>query len=529
MDIQMTKKQKRLFVILIFFILLVSFNGYSQEKPSIAIIPLNYINVSKDDAQVLTSLLETALVNTDTFNVLAQTQIAEILKAQEYSLNDYTDEKSAIEFGKLLAAGQIVLGSVSKIGAKYIVTAKIIDVETSKTVKADKVEANSLEKLSDQMDLLGFKLAGLTFKKGGTEKVAKAFGKMFVQTEPSGAKVYLNGVKKGTSPLLLNKVPLGKVFIEVRKENMYAHKDVRLTEEKLTEVILKLKMSTGNFFIKTDKTGLKVYLDSKYLGDLGSGLFKNITSGEYNTELKGNGYYWKGSINVKSGKTVMVEVYPIEVGSIKYVIPEGASAEISGINFRKVVYGSGKIDTVRTGSYMVKVTGNKYKVYKGKINISKGTISSFSPILEYKEAYKSALRKKKEKQESERKIKELVQFKVQLQLRYNKALIERNKRNIWGWVTLGTGVIAIATTGSLIYLGKEAYANYKVAKTTKVAVNYRNESLLYNGLAIDGGITVSITFLLSTILWELEPKPTLIEAEIKNVNTKLIKLKESLR
>ena len=55
----------------------------SQDKPRIAIIPLNYINVSKSDAAALTGLLETGLVNTDMFNVIEQTQVEEILEAQE--------------------------------------------------------------------------------------------------------------------------------------------------------------------------------------------------------------------------------------------------------------------------------------------------------------------------------------------------------------------------------------------------------------------------------------------------------------
>ena len=68
----------------------------------------------------MTVLLETGLVNTQIFDVIEQTQITKILEAQEYSLSDCTDERCAVEFGKLLAAEQIVLGSVAKIGVLYI-------------------------------------------------------------------------------------------------------------------------------------------------------------------------------------------------------------------------------------------------------------------------------------------------------------------------------------------------------------------------------------------------------------------------
>ena len=90
----------------------------AQDKPRLAIIPLNYIEVPKTAALALTGLLETGLVNTEMYNVIEQTQVDDILEAQEYSLGDCTDEQCAIEFGKLLAAEQIVLGAVSRIGGK---------------------------------------------------------------------------------------------------------------------------------------------------------------------------------------------------------------------------------------------------------------------------------------------------------------------------------------------------------------------------------------------------------------------------
>ena len=99
-------------------LVLCSLSLSAQDKPRLAIIPLNYIEVPKTAALALTGLLETGLVNTEMYNVIEQTQVNQILEAQEYSLSDFTDEQCAIEFGKLLAAEQIVLGAVSRIGGK---------------------------------------------------------------------------------------------------------------------------------------------------------------------------------------------------------------------------------------------------------------------------------------------------------------------------------------------------------------------------------------------------------------------------
>ena len=116
--------------------LLVPPTVFAQTKPRIAVVPFNPIEVSKSDAAVVTGLFETALVKTECFEVIEQMEVGAILEAQEYSISDITDEKSAIAIGKLLAAQQIVLGTLSIIGGKYVLNAKIIDVERGRNIKA---------------------------------------------------------------------------------------------------------------------------------------------------------------------------------------------------------------------------------------------------------------------------------------------------------------------------------------------------------------------------------------------------------
>ena len=119
-------------------------------------IPFNHINISKSDAEVLTGLFETDLVKTENFNVIEQTQLRQILEAQEYAASDCTDEECAIEFGKLLAAEQIVLGTVSAIGGKFVLNTKIIDVATGKNIKADKETTDTLAQMTEAVELLAF-------------------------------------------------------------------------------------------------------------------------------------------------------------------------------------------------------------------------------------------------------------------------------------------------------------------------------------------------------------------------------------
>ncbi len=83
----MQNKQKIIIFLLAFMIVLPNFG--QQIKPRIAVMPFNPIGVSKNDAQVITGFFETGLVKTDSFNVIEQQQINEILSAQAFTLTGH--------------------------------------------------------------------------------------------------------------------------------------------------------------------------------------------------------------------------------------------------------------------------------------------------------------------------------------------------------------------------------------------------------------------------------------------------------
>ena len=118
----------RKYICSILLILILTSSIFSQGKPRTAVIPFNAVGVAAIESITASNLFETALVQTESFLIIEQNQIAEILEAQSFILSGCTDESCAIEIGKLLAAEQIILGSFSKVGSSYIINTKIIDV-----------------------------------------------------------------------------------------------------------------------------------------------------------------------------------------------------------------------------------------------------------------------------------------------------------------------------------------------------------------------------------------------------------------
>ncbi len=132
---------------LFLFLGFVILTGFAQEKPMITVLPFQAIEVPEHVSKIITQLFETNIVNTGAYEVLSQNERDQILAAQAESISGCTDESCALEIGRLLAAEQIILGTVATLGTKYIINAKVIDVTTSKTLGADMISAASVEDL----------------------------------------------------------------------------------------------------------------------------------------------------------------------------------------------------------------------------------------------------------------------------------------------------------------------------------------------------------------------------------------------
>ena len=123
-------------------------------------LPLQALGeLNAEQVGTVTRLLETGLVKSAKFQVLERNEIAQVLAAQEYSAEECFDESCAVRLGRLLAARLIVLGTLSRLGDKFFLTAKIIEVATGKTLEAEHEEADTLEAIARRAESLGFRLS----------------------------------------------------------------------------------------------------------------------------------------------------------------------------------------------------------------------------------------------------------------------------------------------------------------------------------------------------------------------------------
>ena len=123
-------------------------SAHAQDKKyTLAVLNLDAKGVSEVEAEVLSEklrshisqLLEspeyTTLEDKDQYLVVEQTQIDRILEQFEVQNVGCVSDSCAIEFGKMLQVDRIVIGQIGLVGNTYLVSTRIVDVESRKSIK----------------------------------------------------------------------------------------------------------------------------------------------------------------------------------------------------------------------------------------------------------------------------------------------------------------------------------------------------------------------------------------------------------
>ena len=130
---------------------LIAQSSNEQNKDDI----LKIIAVSKFDAMgidtikiaAITNKIINELIQIKKYNVLQRSNIEKILKEQKFQYSDCTDISCAVEFGMLVGADMIVIGSMSKIGDIYNIDAKLINVESGQIFESSSFSSSTIEEL----------------------------------------------------------------------------------------------------------------------------------------------------------------------------------------------------------------------------------------------------------------------------------------------------------------------------------------------------------------------------------------------
>ncbi|MEW6039999.1 MAG: CsgG/HfaB family protein [Elusimicrobiota bacterium] len=115
--------------------------------------------ISGMDASVVSDFLREALVNTMKFRILERGNMEMILSEQKFQTSGCTDQECVVRMGKLLNVQKIITGSVSKLGSRYYINIRMVDVEKGEIVLADSVNTEAMEGLQPACQELANRIA----------------------------------------------------------------------------------------------------------------------------------------------------------------------------------------------------------------------------------------------------------------------------------------------------------------------------------------------------------------------------------
>jgi len=135
-------------------------------------------------------------------------------------------------------------------------------------------------------------------------------GSLKINTKPSGADIYIDGYKRGTSPLTIMLIT-GTHKIKAKLENYQAYeKDVTIGYKEQKSEDIQLTEEPGSLLVKVHPSPAEVYIDQESKGEASPILsLQDFPSGEHTLVIKKDGYEdhkEKFEIHAHQSKTIDV-------------------------------------------------------------------------------------------------------------------------------------------------------------------------------------------------------------------------------
>lgn len=245
----MEKKVKKNSLIL--FLSFITLLLFCKEK--IVILEFKAMGeVSPALAKSITEILITSVADQGTYQVLERSQREKIFKEMSLTESDEFDDSIAIEIGKHAKAKLILIGSLSKLGSRYVINARGIDIETGNITFGKSVYAPSEDELFDKTIELSALISGS--KETGSSTTSSTASST---TTSSNKEIYsadLTAVHKDFPEI--DKFPLetyyenGKYMIERKKGKEWLYffsKNLKIDYSKDFVISFRLFYSYGNF------------------------------------------------------------------------------------------------------------------------------------------------------------------------------------------------------------------------------------------------------------------------------------------
>ncbi len=217
-----------------------------------------------------------------------------------------------------------------------------------------------------------------------TAELITEYGSIFLGSEPTKSRIFLDGIEIGTTPANLKSVPHGMHLIEVRKDGYNVwEKSVYIESGKEKVFTAILQVMTGSVSIKSGPKNAKIYLDGKYVGTTPERI-ESIIPGTHEIKVQMDEYdVWGETINIEAGKEhVITATLQRSTGSLM-VESDPANATIF-FDGKKIGTTPEIVMSGTKGTHTVEVRMKGYDLWAREVDIEPGTENTLTAILQLK-------------------------------------------------------------------------------------------------------------------------------------------------
>ena len=141
----MNKTKKTIMIITVVIFTLILSSNLFAKRLIIAVEKFKNLTTKTEYnwfGEAIASTITSDLQNIPSITVIDRKNIEKAFKELEIGSSDFTDSNYQLKLGKMLAANTIVVGEYQVFGKKIQITAKFMDVETTKIIKSTKLYGN---------------------------------------------------------------------------------------------------------------------------------------------------------------------------------------------------------------------------------------------------------------------------------------------------------------------------------------------------------------------------------------------------
>jgi hypothetical protein len=140
--------------------------------------------------------------------------------------------------------------------------------------------------------------------------LVKAFGKLSIMSDPTGAQVVMDGKPYGVTPLKIDSFPVGDYALTLKLEG---NTDITDTLSVKEGIVLtkqyKFDLALGGLAISTDPAGASITIDGQATGKIAPFTFSALKEGTHEIYLELPGYLpWSDDVSLTKGETTRLSI-----------------------------------------------------------------------------------------------------------------------------------------------------------------------------------------------------------------------------